>query len=99
MANFGPEIKYSFKSNADLRTKQFYFLKLTANNTVDVCAAVTDLPIGVLQNKPNTGEVAEVTLAGITKVSGDADLAAGDSIGTSVDGQAAAYIAGTDTTK
>lgn len=100
MANFGPEpVKYSFTAGGDLRTKQFYFVKLSANLTVVICAAVTDLPIGVLQNKPNTGDTAEVTMLGITKVSGDADLGFGDSIGTSADGQAAAYIAGTDTTK
>lgn len=100
MANFGPEpVKWSFEANSDLRTKQFYFVKMSANNKVDVCSGVTDKAIGVLQNKPNTGETAEVTLLGITKVSGDADLAAGDIIGTSADGQAAAYVAGTDTTK
>lgn len=99
MATFGPEMKATgLAAGADLRTKQFYFVKMSANNTVTVCAAVTDKPIGVLQNKPNTGEAAEVTAIGQTKVSGDANLAPGDSIGTSVDGQAAAYTAA-DTTK
>lgn len=100
MANFGPEpVKYSFEAGADLSAKQFYFVKMSANNTVTVCAGVTDVPIGVLQNKPTSGQTAEVTVCGITKVSGDADLAYGNLIGTSADGQAAAYAAGTDTTK
>lgn len=100
MANFGPEpVKYSFEAGADLSAKQFYFVKMSANNTVTVCAGVTDVPIGVLQNKPTSGQTAEVTMLGITKVSGDADLAYGNLIGTSADGQAAAYAAGTDTTK
>lgn len=100
MANFGPEpVKYSFEAGADLSAKQFYFVKLSANNKVVVCAAVTDVPIGVLQNKPTSGQTAEVTICGITKVSGDADLSAGNQIGTSADGQAAAYAPGTDTTK
>jgi hypothetical protein len=100
MANFGPEpVKYSFEAAADLSAKQFYFVKLATGGKVDVCAAATDVPIGVLQNKPTSGQTAEVTVLGITKVSGDADLAIGNLIGTSSDGQAAAYAAGTDTTK
>ena len=39
MANFGPEpVKYSFEAGADLSAKQFYFVKMSANNTVTVCA-------------------------------------------------------------
>jgi hypothetical protein len=87
------------KAAADLSAKQYYFVKITANDTVNVCSAVTDRPIGVLQNKPKSGDTAEVCMLGISKVSGDADLAAGDAIGTSVDGQAATYVPGTDTTK
>jgi hypothetical protein len=83
----------------DLSTKQFYFVKLTAANTVDVCAATTDRPYGVLQNKPSAaGAAATVCTFGLSKVSGDANLAAGDQVGTSADGQAAAYTV-TDTTK
>jgi len=62
---------------------------------------VTDKPIGVAQEAA-TGAGApsaiKVCIAGITKLEGDADLAFGDSVGTSADGQAAAYTAA-DTTK
>jgi hypothetical protein len=85
-------------AGSDMRTKQFYLVKLSANNTVIPCAATTDKPYGVLQNKPNTGEPAAVVCVGLTKISGDANLAGGDSIGTSADGQAAAYTVA-DTTK
>jgi len=63
------------------------------------CAAVTDKPVGVLQNNPTSGQAAEIVVVGLTKVSANAALAIGDLIGTSSDGQAAAYVAGTDTTK
>lgn len=88
------------KSGADLTAvgNQFKFVKLTAAKTIGLCAATTDKPIGVLQNRPNTGEAAKVCSIGVTKVQGDADLAYGNSIGTSADGQAAAYTA-SDTTK
>src|SRR5579884_3092417 len=100
MANTGPTpIKYSFVAASDLSTKQFYFVKLTASNTVDVCSAATDKPIGVLQNTPGQNGTAEVLISGIGKVSSSAALAAGAQIGTSAAGQGAALVAGTDTTK
>ena len=87
------------KAGADLSAKQFRFVKLDSSGDVVVCAGVTDIPIGVLQNKPTSGQAVEVMAIGISKIEGDADLAIGDMIGTSADGQAAAYVAGTDTTK
>lgn len=82
----------TFKADADLSGKQFYFVKLTANvREVGVCAAATDRPIGVLQNKPDAaGKDAEVMVIGRTKVSSDAALNEGDAIGPSADGQAVA---------
>lgn len=89
------------KAGADLSAvgNQYKFVKLSAINTVVLCNGVTDVPIGVLQNRPASGEGADVCAIGITKVQGDADLSVGNLIGTSADGQAAAYAAGTDTTK
>lgn len=85
-------------ANSDLRTKQYYFVKLTSPSKVDVCSAVTDVPIGVLQNKPAAGQPAEIVGFGVTKISIDADIDALDWIGPSVDGQAAKVTVGTDTT-
>lgn len=100
MAYEGAQMKLvGVAASADLRTKQYYFVKLSGAGTVTVCAATTDIPIGVLQNTPNTGQAAEVCYLGETKVNSDAALAVGDLIGTSADGQAAPYVSGTDTTK
>lgn len=99
MAIEGPQHKIpGLVAGADLSAKQYHFVKMSADNIVIACAAVTDKPIGVLQNKPISGQAAEVCSAGVTKIVGDADLTAGDTIGTSADGQAAAYTV-TDTTK
>ena len=76
-----------FTASADLSGKQFYFVKLSGAGTVTVCAAATDVPIGVLQNKPTSGQAAEVMMLGISKVSSDAALSRGNLIGTSGDGQ------------
>lgn len=93
-------IDISYIAASDLSAKRFYFVKLTTTaGKVDVCAGTTDFPIGILQNNPVSGKAALVRIFGISQVSADAVLAAGDVVGTSADGQAAVYVAGTDTTK
>lgn len=89
------------RAGADLSAaaNKFKFVKLSAINTVVLCDGATDRPIGVLQNRPASGEGADVCAVGITKVQGDADLAVGNLIGTSGDGQADAKTPGTDTTE
>ena len=87
-----------FTAAADLSSKQFYFVKLASSSTVNVCAAVTDKPIGILQNKPESGEQAIVRVFGVSKVSADATLAAGDVLGTAADGQAQPISLGSETT-
>jgi len=78
---------------------QFYFVKMSANRTVSVCAATTDKPIGIAQTAAAAaGDRIEVMITGISKVSADAELTYDDSIGTAADGQAAPYTV-TDTTK
>jgi len=88
----------TFTASADLSAKQFYIVKMSGDNTVTVCAAVTDVPIGVLQNAPASGGQAVVRTAGLSKVSADGTLAAGNIIGSSADGQAQAVVQGTETT-
>jgi len=82
----------SFKASGDLSSKQFYWVKLTANpREVIICSSKTDKPIGILQNKPDaTGKTAHVMVIGRTKVSSDAALNEGDAIGPSGDGQSEA---------
>lgn len=99
MAYESPQINIgTLTAAADLSGKQYYFVKLASESTVNVCSAVTDVPIGVLQNTPASGESAVVTVFGLSKVSADATLAAGDVIGTSADGQAQPLTVGTETT-
>ena len=91
--------KITLEAGEDLSSKQYYFVKLNATGKAIVCAGATDKPVGVLQNDPTSGQAAEIVVVGLTKVSTNAALAIADLIGTSADGQAAAYVAGTDTTK
>lgn len=95
-----PVLDYTFKAGADLSAKQFYFMEFDGNGDVVACNAATDIPVGVLQNKPDaSGKAAIVRVVGISKVSADAALSRGDLIGTSADGQADAKTVGTDTTE
>lgn len=92
-------LSLSFSAGADLSAKQYYFVKLSAADTVVACAAATDVPVGVLQNAPTSGQTADVMLAGVSKVNSDAALSVGNLIGTAADGQADAKTPGTDTTE
>lgn len=89
-------VSWSFVAGSALTA--YTFVKLSAANTVIPCSGTTDKPIGVVQEAVASGGTGKVCIVGITKLEGDADLAYGDSIGTSVDAQAAAYTAA-DTTK
>jgi hypothetical protein len=92
-------LKTSAIAGGDLTAKQYHYVKLSADNTVVVCAAATDVACGVLQNNPALGDAAEICVVGETPLVGDADLDAGMLIGTSIDGQADRKIPGTDTTE
>lgn len=79
----------SLTAAADLSAKQYHIVKKnTTNNQVALCTAAGEMFFGVLQNKPASGESAEVMLVGVTKVTADETLTAGDLWGTSADGQA-----------
>lgn len=97
-----PGMCITLPQGGDLTSNQFKFVKLNSSGQVVAIAANTDKPIGIQQDTPvssTTGEPVVVMLYGVSKVQGDADLAKANQIGSSADGQAAAYAPGTDTTK
>jgi hypothetical protein len=74
----------SFAAAADLSTHQHKLVKLTTAG-VDICGAqsATEVPFGVLQNDPETGEAATVMSAGLSMLRVNAaspNIAAGDMI-------------------
>lgn len=81
------------ESGADLSAdaNQYKFVKLSGGKVV--LAALGDNAIGVLLNKPKSGEQAEVGIAGIVKVQADAAFSADDKLMSSADGQAATAVA------
>ena len=94
-----PGFTFTRVAGADLSSSQYYYVKLSTTDTVIACAAATDIPIGILQNAPTSGQEATIMVTGISKVSADAALAINQLIGTAADGQADAKTVGTDTTE
>lgn len=88
-------LKWSFEASADLSAKQYCFVKLGTDGKIAAATATTDAIIGVLQNKPTSGQMGEVVILGITKISADATLDESDGIHTSADSQAALDNTGT----
>jgi len=84
-------------AGADLSSSQYHFVKFSSGAVIE-CAAATDVPVGVLQNAPESGYPADVLIFGVTKVSSNAAIAQDALIGTSSDAQAVTLTIGTDTT-
>ena len=79
---------------------QYKFVKFSADNTVVLCAATTDIPAGVLQepvyvsNSVSAGDAIDVVYCGQTLVQAGASITAGTPISTNASGQAQAAVAG-----
>lgn len=85
-----PVIHGSHTAAADLSTKQFYIVRQTAENAVNLTTAATQLPAGVLQNKPTSGQIAEVAEGGHCKVIAGGNVAVGDPLVSDGNGKAIA---------
>src|SRR5688572_16446200 len=95
-----PGQQIPFQAAADLSGNQFRAVKLDANGQIAAITAITDSPIGILQDKPGAaGRAGCVMLDGVSKMVGGANIAKGDKIGVDNQGRAVAVIPGTDTTR
>lgn len=88
MPKGGLVLEESYTSSGDLRTKQYYCVKFATDDKVAICAAATDVCVGVVQNDPNTNEVARVAHAGrvVAAVDGTTDIAVNDWLGPNSSG-------------
>lgn len=80
----------SYAAGADLSTHQFKFVKVSATDTVTLCGA-NERGVGVLQNKPESGEAAQVMQLGVSKVVSDGSgtaIAPGDPLISDASGRA-----------
>jgi hypothetical protein len=78
-------------------TGQFLVVSLTAARSVIIAALGTSIPIGVVQNDPISGFVADIGYHGITKVQAGAAISAGARLTTAGDGtgRAITYVSAT----
>lgn len=78
-------------ASADLSTKQYYAVKLhTTEGQMALGAAVTDEVLGILQDKPKSGEAGRVRVHGISKAISKGDgtaIAIGDHLNTDASGK------------
>lgn len=74
-------VKTTFTAGEDLSAAQFKFVKID-NGTGKVVAVngATDRPVGVLQNAPASGQAAEVTIVGGTKVKAGGSASFGQAV-------------------
>lgn len=91
-------LKITLVAGADLSGAAYLWVKLNADGQAVPCTAITDAPVGVVQNSPRAGEEAEIVVQGVTKVIGAAALSAGAFLGTDAASKAKAIVPGTDTT-
>lgn len=94
-------VKVTRVAAADLSALQYTFVKEDSAGKVVAVAAATDIPLGVLQNAPTSGQEAEVLVVGGTKLKAGATITLGTHflLGTTSAGAATPLAAGTDTTK
>lgn len=79
---------------ADLSASQFLGVKLTASRAVNLITASTDYPYGVLQNKPKSGDAADVVLVGICKAKAGALITAGAKLMFNTSAQVITWVSG-----
>ena len=75
-------------AGADLSAKQFYFVKQHSTAFQVVLAGSGENAIGVLQNKPTSGQAAEVECLGVTKVIAGNTITAGNNLMSDSNGKA-----------
>lgn len=90
-----PGMVVSLTAGASLASDQFKFVKLSADNTVILCSATTDTPIGILQNSPGSLGPAEVMVSGVSKLVAGGSIPFNTLVGTDAAGLGTAITSGT----
>jgi hypothetical protein len=81
------DISITRKADADLSARQYRFVTATASNGCALAGA-NARALGVLQNKPKSGEAAAIQTEGQTKVVAGGAFAVGDYVKSDANGKA-----------
>ena len=98
MATEQPGQLVSFKAAISMASHQYKFVKMSANDTVTLCTATTDIPVGIIQNAPGSLAAASVMVQGVSKLVGGGSLTVGALVGTDAAGLGTLIVAGTSGT-
>tara|TARA_Y100000310_G_C20399947_1_gene676917 strand:+ start:410 stop:802 length:393 start_codon:yes stop_codon:yes gene_type:complete len=94
-----PILSITKEAGEDLSSFQFMAVTLESDDQLDAHDAVTDVPFGVLQNKPDTaGKAAEIMVVGRTKVEFGETVAVGNLIRFGANSKAYIFAVDTDVT-
>lgn len=82
MAFSEKQLTITLEAGADLSAKQYYFVAVDTNGKA-VLTGDDGNPVGVLQNKPTSGQAATVCVYGVTKlyIGTESGLGAGYNVG------------------
>jgi hypothetical protein len=83
--------RITLQAAADLSAKQNLFAKISGNDGTDVCGAGGDA-IGVILNKPTSGNAAEIGIGPIVPITLAATLSAGAEVMSDANGKAVAWV-------
>ena len=76
------------EASEDLSAKQFYIMQMDANGKMEIGEGATDLLLGVLQDKPESGQAGCYRHMGTTKVVASAAIAIGARVTSDAAGKA-----------
>ena len=97
MALETPLLDLAYAANADLSALQYHIVKIVSANTCGTTSATTDTPVGVLQNKPASGQGASVRIFGVTKCVAGAAVGAGSLVVTTAAARGSTVTSGVTT--
>lgn len=83
-------------AGADLSTKQYYIVKQNSSAAIVLASLATDVIVGVLQNKPKSGEAALYRFGGTSKVVASAPISIGARVTSTSTGKAVATTTNKD---
>lgn len=75
-------------ASEDLSSKQYFIVQLDATGGIEVAEGATDFIVGVLQNKPESGQAATYRFLGTSKVQAGGAITVGAWVTTAADGEA-----------
>lgn len=82
-------------AGADLSAAQYKLVTIESDQDVVLTAAITDKPLGILQNKPKAGQAATICVFGVSKYVSQGATAAGEILGAGTTDGALDQVAST----